>query len=151
MRRAKEIRGLLIRETYAAIGGMREMLPSAQSNFVRIFIIPHGGAGFRVWMSGLPGFYSEISTCVGSKKWSVYNSTMGAGLEAALANPGSDANAALSAPQASTLGPDDPGMDPGELAPAPSRPSAGDDRCRSSKYEACQPSEQEVLAISLRR
>src|SRR5882672_7599050 len=68
MRRAKEIRGLLIRETYAAISGMREMLPSAQSNFVRIFIIPHGGAGFRVWMSGLPGFYSEISTCVGSKK-----------------------------------------------------------------------------------
>src|SRR4029077_17112444 len=52
MRRAKEIRGLLMRETYAAMGGISEMLPSAQSSFVRILMVLHESSGLCFWIPG---------------------------------------------------------------------------------------------------
>ncbi len=60
MRRAKEIRGLLMRETSAAMGGISEMLPSAQSSFVRILMVLHERAGLCFWISAPVGFYNEL-------------------------------------------------------------------------------------------
>src|SRR6266480_2771450 len=65
MRRADEIRGLLMSAMQAAMGGMSEMLPSAKSSLVRIFIVLHGRAELRLWISGLPGFYTELQPWLG--------------------------------------------------------------------------------------
>jgi hypothetical protein len=51
-----------MRETYAAMGGISEMLPSAQSSFVRILMVLHESAGLCFWISGTVGFYNELSS-----------------------------------------------------------------------------------------
>jgi hypothetical protein len=50
-----------MRETYAAMGGTSEMLPSAQSSFVRILMVLHENAGLCFWISGFLEFYNEVS------------------------------------------------------------------------------------------
>jgi hypothetical protein len=49
-----------MRETYAAMGGTSEMLPSAQSSFVRILMVLHESAGLCFWISAPVGFYNEL-------------------------------------------------------------------------------------------
>jgi hypothetical protein len=49
-----------MRETYAAMGGISEMLPSAQSSFVRILMVLHESAGLCFWISAPVGFYNEL-------------------------------------------------------------------------------------------
>lgn len=65
-----------MRETYAAMGGISEMLPSAQSSFVRILMVLRESAGLcfeisnyghehshiALWISGTVGFYNELSS-----------------------------------------------------------------------------------------
>ena len=80
-----------MRETYAAMGGISEMLPSAQSSFVRILMVLHESAGLCFWISRPVGFYNELKFLSWLEKASFTTPRfgMGRGLEKLVSGPNS--------------------------------------------------------------